>query len=359
MKKSEKKKSNNTAATIAIALLLIVVVVVGVVAFRFHRSNVALTRDKRMLEERLSAYDGGFTKAEHEAALETEVAKETEATRQEILDFFKDGMSTGERGPFDSVRTLFPNDIIVYYEGSYVFQPVDESIPKHNFSKDDFKLGEDGFVEYAGTDMNVRTFKGIDVSQHQGNIDWARVKEAGVKFAMIRVGFRGWGVTGSLNVDETFAKNVTGAYENGIAVGVYWFPASLDTYEAEEEAEFVLETIEPYRDMITYPVVLDLELPETTQSRVYGQPKETVTDNAIAFLERIKAAGYDTMVYGNMTTSVVMVEPARLADYPMWIAWYEVPQYYPYKFAMWQTSAKGRVDGINGDVDLNIQIVSQ
>ena len=353
----EKKKRKQTSplAIVAIAILLIVAVVAGVMAFRFHNSNQLLTRDKRMLEERLSAYDGGYTAAEHEAAVE----KEKEAVRQELLAYFKDGMSTGGRGPLDSVRALFPDDIIIAYEGSYVFHAIDESIPRHGFSEDDFETDPDGFVAYTGTDMNVRTFKGIDVSQHQGNIDWTRVAEAGVKFAMIRVGFRGWGITGSLNVDETFEQNVTGAYENGIAVGVYWYPASLDTYEAEQEAEFVIETIEPYRDMITYPVALDLELPETTQSRVYGQPKETVTDNALAFLKKIEAAGYDAMVYGNLTTSVVMTEPARLQDYPMWVAWYEVPQYYPYAFSMWQTTAKGRVDGILTDVDLNIQVVTE
>ena len=355
--KEEKKtrKKSGALSTVVIALLLVVCVVAGFIAFRYQKRSEQLSRDKRMLEERLRAYDGGFTKAEHEEAVE----KEKAASRQEVLDYLKDGMSDGSRGPFDSVRALFPNDIIVFYEGSYVFQPIDETIPRHGFSADDFRVGEDGFVEYTGSDMNVRTFKGIDVSQHQGNIDWKRVAEAGVKFAMIRVGFRGWGIQGSLNVDETFERNITGAYENGIAVGVYWFPASIDTYEAEEEAEFVLETIEPYRDMITYPVALDLELPETTQSRVYGQPKEIVTDNALAFLKKIESAGYDTMVYGNMTTSVVMTEPARLADYPVWIAWYEVPQYYPYRFAMWQTTAKGRVDGILTDVDLNIRVITE
>ena len=357
----EKKthKRTGAASTVIIALLAIVAVVAGLVAFRFHKSNEQLTRDKRMIEERLHAYDGGFTKAEHEEALKKAEASAKQGAQQEILDYIKEGMSDGSRGPFDSVRKLFPDDIIVFYEGSYIFQPIDEAIPRHTFSAEDFKTGPDGFVEYTGTDMNVRTFKGIDVSQHQGNIDWRRVAESGVKFAMIRVGFRGWGITGSLNVDETFEQNITGAYENGIAVGVYWFPASLDTYEAEEEAEFVLETIEPYRDMITYPVVLDLELPETTQSRVYGQPKEQVTDNALAFLKKIEDAGYEAMVYGNMTTFVVMTQPARLTDYKTWVAWYEVPQYYPYTFSMWQTSAKGRVDGVPTEVDLDIAVVTE
>lgn len=354
-KEPRAKKSGGGAATVVIALLMIIAVVAGLVAFRFHRSNVQLTRDRQMIEERLRAYDGGFTKAEHEEALE----KEKAASREEVLAYLKDEMSSGRKGPLDTVRSLFPDDIILYYEDGYIFQPVDETIPKHPFGAEDFKVGEDGFVEYTGSDLNVRTFKGIDVSSHQGNIDWRRVAEAGVKFAFIRVGFRGWGITGSLNVDETFVQNVTGAYENGIDVGVYWFPAALDTYEAEEEAEFVLETIEPYRDMITYPVVLDLELPETTQSRVYGQPKEVVTDNALAFLKKIEEAGYDTMVYGNLTTSVVMIEPARLQDYPMWIAWYDVPLYYPYKFEMWQTSAEGHVDGISTVVDLDIHVITE
>ena len=345
-------KKHHPVQTAGIAILAIVAIVACIVALRFYVSNTALLRRTETLQNDLSRYDGGYTAEEHDKA----ITQAKESSRQEVLDYIRDEMSSGAHGPLDTVRTLFPDDIILFYEGKYLFHPIDESIPKNTLDPADFKKGTDGFVDYTGSDLNIRTFQGIDVSSYQGYIDWARVAASGVKFAMIRVGFRGWGVTGSLNVDETFTQNIVGAYENGIDVGVYWFPASLDEQEAREEAAFVLETIEPYRNMITYPVALDLELPETNQSRVYGQSMEDVTNNALVFLKEIEEAGYDTMVYGNLTTFVVMTELAKLQDYPTWIAWYDVPLYYPYEYQIWQYTAEGQVDGINTEVDLNLKI---
>ena len=119
-----------------------------------------------------------------------------------------------------------------------------------------------------------------------------------------------------------------------------------------EEAEFVLDLIEPYE--ITYPVVIDLEEVTSDDARTADLTKEQYTQNCISFCETIKAAGYTPMIYGNLKTFMIMLDMEQLEDYEKWFAYYNAPVYFPYDFSIWQYSSKGSVRGIDEDVDLNI-----
>ena len=122
--------------------------------------------------------------------------------------------------------------------------------------------------------------------------------------------------------------------------------------EAIEEAEFVLDMIEPYD--VSYPVVLDIEEVTSDKARTADLTKEDYTRNCIAFCETIKDAGYTPMIYGNLKSFLIMLDMEQLEDYQKWFAYYSAPVYFPYEFDIWQYSSKGSVNGIKGEVDLNI-----
>ncbi len=195
---------------------------------------------------------------------------------------------------------------------------------------------------------------GIDVSRHQGSIDWPKVKAAGVTFAIIRCGYRTT-VGGQVYEDANFRTNIEGALAAGVQVGVYFFSAAKNETEALEEAAFVIKVLESYRDRVTWPVVYDFEIFD--QDRLQGVSDTTVSNNAIAFLDTVADAGYTPMLYSSRNMLWREFETARLGAYRVWMAHYVnklSEKKYNGDHAMWQCASDGRVDGIQGDVDLNI-----
>ena len=208
----------------------------------------------------------------------------------------------------------------------------------------DTSTGDIGDSDFGSTtDVGA---KGIDVSYAQGAIDWAKVKESGVEFAMIRAS-RGAVGTKAIAKDTTFDYNITEATNNGIKVGVYHYLYATTAAEARKEAKFFIETISAYT--ITYPVVLDIE--EQYQADL---GKSKVTSIVKAFLDEVSAAGYYAMLYANKTWLTDYLDMSKLSDYDVWLAqWNAVPTYTG-DFGIWQYSAKGIVSGISGYVDLNL-----
>ena len=146
-------------------------------------------------------------------------------------------------------------------------------------------------MSYVGSDTGITTEFGIDVSSFQGDIDWKAVAADGVKFAFIRAGYRGWGEKATFNADEKFVQNIEGATENGISVGVYWVTHAVDKADVDAELNFLYEIIDPYKDKITYPLVYDLEQPETEENRIWSLSREQMTENAVHFLSSAKEKG--------------------------------------------------------------------
>ena len=206
------------------------------------------------------------------------------------------------------------------------------------------------------TDERFETLRGIDVSEHQKEIDWAAVAGAGVEFAFIRLGYRGYSA-GGLNIDEYFQANIEGALENGIRVGIYFFSQATSVKEAEEEADLLLETLSPYAQSVTLPVLYDWETIGTEDARADGVDGATLTQCALAFCAKVRQAGYDTGVYAYRYLAYFQYELPRLTDYTLWIgAVGDVPDFY-YRHNIWQYDVTGRIPGIEGDVDLDLLFI--
>ena len=194
---------------------------------------------------------------------------------------------------------------------------------------------------------------GVDVSVFQGDIDWEQVKAAGYEFAILRIGYRGYGEEGTLNADEKFEKNLKNARKAGMDVGVYFFSQAVN----EEEADFVLEHLKGQE--LQMPVVYDPEHILEDEARTDGVTGEQFTQNAKVFCKAIEEAGYDAMIYSNMLWEAYELDLEKLSDYPVWYADYEELPQTPYRFSMWQYSSTGSVPGIDGNVDLDIQFVKR
>lgn len=203
---------------------------------------------------------------------------------------------------------------------------------------------------------SIQTYTGIDVSYYQGDIDWNAVAAAGVDYAIIRLGYRGYGESGSLNLDTKFEDNITGALAAGLDTGVYFFSQAITVEEAVEEAEFVLSYLNGYD--LTYPVVFDWELTGVDSARTNNMDAKTLTRCAEAFCDKIAEAGYTPMIYFTSYVGYFKYDLSWLLDYGFWFAQYsDVPAFY-YDFQIWQYSDTGKVNGISGNVDLNISFVN-
>ncbi len=189
--------------------------------------------------------------------------------------------------------------------------------------------------------------KGIDISVWQGKVDFEKVKAAGIEFVMIRAGFGGG------NVDERFHRNVSECNRLGIPCGVYWFSYALSVKDAVEEARHCLDTILGYK--IDYPVCIDFEYDSTRYATEKGTKvdKKFVTEVICAFCEDIEKAGYRAGVYTNYDYSRNMIDMNAVSKYALWYARYN-DSCERADADIWQYSNQGRVDGIAGDVDLNI-----
>ncbi len=213
---------------------------------------------------------------------------------------------------------------------------------------DENYYNKNGYKYYLGED----TWVGIDVSIHQGDIDWEKVARDGVDYAIIRVGGRGYGSEGVMYGDTNFEKNIEGALDAGLDVGVYYFSQAITVAEAREEAEYVLEHIEGYD--ITYPVVFDWERIGGSEARTYGLETDLLCKIANTFCGMIEDAGYTPMIYFNSYCGYVKYDLSKVNQYEFWFARYnDMPGFY-YDFDMWQYSDSGSVNGIKGNVDLNI-----
>lgn len=192
---------------------------------------------------------------------------------------------------------------------------------------------------------------GIDVSKWNGDIDWDKVRNAGVEFAIIRAGYRG-SVTGSLVEDPYFAANIKGATASGLPVGVYFFTQAVNEVEAVEEASAVLQLVREYK--LEYPIFIDTE-GAGGSGRADGLDVETRTLVCEAFCRTIENAGYSAGVYASRNWYNNNLHTGRLDnDYHIWLAEYRsVPLYQGY-YQVWQYTSKGHVDGIEGNVDMDI-----
>ena len=231
-----------------------------------------------------------------------------------------------------------------------------EDLNRNNYDlKANLNMDEDK-LEYK--DRAITSKRGVDVSKYQGTIDWAKVKAAGIDFAMIRVGARGYG-SAQLMLDDNFVTNIMGARAAGLETGAYFFSQATTEEEAVEEANFTVGALMNYG--ATYPVAIDVEWIENDRARTDDLTAEERTDLAVKYCETVKAFGYKPMIYATRDMLIAGMLPDKLKDYDVWLSddyRPEVGTDYPYEFNMWQYTKKGSVDGIPGEVDINISFVN-
>lgn len=208
-------------------------------------------------------------------------------------------------------------------------------------------------LKYTHNDMFEDTdlVYGIDVSSHQGTIDWDDVADDGIEYAIIRVGYRGY-ESGTLVADSYYKKNIEGALDAGLKVGVYIFTQAITKAEAVEEAEFVLDLINGYD--IELPIAFDFEYASGNTGRLYeaGLSVSAATKICAAFADTCIDAGYNAMIYANPSLfSSALDSEALEEDYYIWLANYTTQTSYSGLYTFWQYSSSGSVDGIDGNVD--------
>lgn len=207
-----------------------------------------------------------------------------------------------------------------------------------------------GGVKYYFNSYGAQASKvGIDISSHNGNIDWKKVKASGVDYVILRVGFRGYGEAGTLKLDANFEKNIKGATAAGLDVGVYFYSQAITVQEALEEASVTVKYIKNYK--IKYPVYFDTEF---SGGRADKLSKSQRTELAVAFCEAVKKEGYTPGVYASKSFFYDNLVFSKLQGYEIWLAHYTSQTDFKYNYRMWQYTSKGTVGGISGNVDVNI-----
>lgn len=233
-----------------------------------------------------------------------------------------------------------------------IFMPVFADVPACTLDMDSIET-RNGYSFYK-ENGDITSIAGVDVSEYQGDINWEQVKAAGIEFAIIRVGYRTYG-GGEIVLDKAFKRNIEGAEAAGIKVGVYFFSQAVNTDEAIEEADVVIDAIKPYN--ITYPVIFDWEMIYGDSARTDTVTVEGLADSCVSFCERVRSAGYHPMIYQNKNTAMMKLDLPRLKDYDFWLAEYGTKPTYYYDYKIWQYASDGYVPGIEGNVDMNISFV--
>lgn len=305
---------------------------------------------KRRAED-LDFWDMYPEQTEEEAAAEEKVSqnpftekaeREKEADRQKEEEARNDPATDGK-------HTLVTNR-----DGSEEWVLISPYLTKNTL---DFTKMEDnaGLKRYMENGRKL-SYVGADISKHTGKIYFPSLKAAGIDYVMIRLGSRGYS-SGQIVLDENFKENMDGALEAGLDVGVYFYSQAISQDEAVQEANFVVQNLEPYRGKVKYPVAFNMGFVSNDKSRIEGLSREDKTTVTVSFMEAVKAAGYVPMLYGDKEWFLKEVDLTKLQNYDVWLSQEEDIPDYPYRFAMWQYDTNGVLNGIDGGADLNICFV--
>ena len=240
------------------------------------------------------------------------------------------------------------------YNSERFYIAVNDKISECRYDWDRLNTEDSNNWIYYDENGAPASIRGVDVSKYQGRIDWKKVADSGVEFAIIRLGYRGMN-EGTLELDPYFEYNMKGATEAGIKTGVYFFSQAITKEEAEEEANFVIGAVSKYD--ITYPIIFDTERVTTYDARANKLGYSERTDMCIAFCEQIAKEGYTPMIYANTKYMIMGIDLERLEKYDKWYAVYSDNITFPYNFHMLQYSESGTIPGITGKVDLDISFV--
>jgi GH25 family lysozyme M1 (1,4-beta-N-acetylmuramidase) len=185
---------------------------------------------------------------------------------------------------------------------------------------------------------------GVDISANSGDVDFSKLKSAGVDFVMIKIGARGYS-SGNIVMDANYEDNLAAAKKAGLDIGVYFCSQAVSKSEAKEEADVVLDAIEKYT--IKYPVAYVMENVTDDMARIEALDSSDKTQMAKSFMDRIENSGYKSMLYGDLEWLMTNVDMSKLSDYDVWYAQESSKPDYPYEFTMWQYSSSATIKGMD------------
>ncbi len=219
---------------------------------------------------------------------------------------------------------------------------------KNPYNRRDFQFSSHNYLLCTQQD----SYPGIDVSSFQGLIDWQKVKASGIRFAMIRLGYRGYGQAGNMVEDDYARRNLEEARKAGLEIGAYFFSQATTVDEVDDEIFFFMKILGDTE--LTMPIVLDWERVGVETARTNNVDAETLTAMQKHFCKTMVDFGYTPMVYFSWHLAESSLYLSELEDYPFWLALYQNYMTYPFRVEMWQYTCTGRVPGIQGDVDINV-----
>jgi len=219
------------------------------------------------------------------------------------------------------------------------------SLPQSSYLPQDFEMNGDYLACTAGNYM-----VGLDVSHHQGKIDWQKVAAAGIEFVFVRLGYRGY-ETGNLVTDSNAVENLQGARDAGLLVGAYMFSQAVSVAEAQEEARYALDILGDFK--LDLPLVYDWEF-VSEAARTANVSGRSLTEFTIAFCETVKNAGVEPMLYFSVNVAKYWLNMEKLERYGWWLAMYNPENPLLCQVDAWQYTNEGRVDGISTVVDINL-----
>ncbi len=353
-----RRKRSNVTYVLEIFLCLVAITAMGfamIFLIKYHEMQLKIDE----LQSQIAVYEDPenpyLSQLESKRLIEQEkdaaYRAGLEAGQDQLIDDIRDALIESD-SPLDTLKELYPDELIVTDSGEYLFFPVIGSLAKHDYDDADFHTLENKRIVYSGSAAKTETW--IDVSKYQEKIKWDEIASDGIDGAIIRAGYRGYS-KGDIMDDDTYETNIKGARKNNLKVGVYFLTQATSDEEAREEAKYVLDAVEGYT--IEGPIVLDVEKVGGEDARGNALSMEDRTRYAKVFLDMIADAGYETMIYGNLKTFLLMLDLEQIEDYSKWFAGYSDTPYFPYSMDMWQYTDTGRVKGVSGDVDINIRFI--
>ncbi len=220
------------------------------------------------------------------------------------------------------------------------------------YDNENFIDNPDGTISYE--DETYTSLAGIDVSSHQGEIDWTAAAQDGISFAIVRLGWRGYSL-GEICKDELCLKNLQEARDNGLLVGAYFYSQAVNPEEAREEAELALEALDGFA--LDLPIYYDWELDTNSGSRSATMDHSTLTQCAETFCSTIEGSGYDAGIYFYRSLGEDTYDMSSLSNYDSWLSQPASRPSFSLAFSIWQYTYEGQIAGISTNVDRDIMFV--
>ena len=238
-------------------------------------------------------------------------------------------------------------------KGKKTYYEILEDVPVNDYDLENDLLNENGMLSYK--DNKREAIKGVDLSKYNGTVDFNVLKDKDVKFVMLRLGSRGYG-TGSISLDEKFVEYAQNAQLAGLQIGAYFYSQAVNEMEAIEEANYIVGAVSGFS--VKYPIAIDIESVSGDEARTDKLTSKERTAVVKTFCDTVKGYGYKPIIYATRDMLIAGLDLVELEDYDVWLADENVPTDYPYRFAMWQYNKKGKIDGISGDIDLNLCFIN-